>query len=79
MDDEDDNNISNSFYIAYPGSDLWKCKTCSLTGDIYFMKSHDCSRGRKQLRKQTRSKQHYDDDNNGNYYLILGKVAHKFA
>jgi hypothetical protein len=41
--DEDDDNIPESIYRAYPGSDAWKCKNCRLTGDIYLMKKHYCS------------------------------------
>lgn len=41
--DEDDDNIPKSIYRAYPGSDVWKCNNCRLTGDIYVMKKHYCS------------------------------------
>jgi hypothetical protein len=44
-------NIEN-IYRKYPGSDIWGCNLCKLTGDKWFMLKHPCRGIAKKITKE---------------------------
>ncbi|HET7643934.1 MAG TPA: hypothetical protein VFK40_10535, partial [Nitrososphaeraceae archaeon] len=44
-------SIPDPIHRRNPNSDIWECKNCAFTGDIWFMKKHPCKYNKKSIKK----------------------------